>query len=174
MKKTLALLFATVMMIFAVVPVSALESPTTEFEYDIDIPQNPGGGNCEIVYGEQDELGYYNVTLVAKPQPGYEFDYWEIISGDVKLKGSINDIQLLLGVKSDIQVRPVFKKIGATEPTQGSTDSTEKPSVDVDNSSTSPQTGSNNIAVYAFGAYAVLACAFGVAKLVKKSNTKSK
>lgn len=166
MKKTLAILFAVMMMVFAVVPASALESPTTAFGYDVQIMPCVGSNGTYTFETYVDEDGFSHVKLIAEPDSGYEFDRWEI-EGNYKLNGELTDAVLDITVKSDIVATPFFKKAGSTSPSQDTT-------VDVDDSSTSPQTGSNNFAVYAFGAYAIIACCLGAIKLVKKSNSKSK
>lgn len=159
MRKVSAILFAAIILMFSVIPAFAAESPQgTTFRYDvIIIPTEGGDGSYEFETGI-DEDGNQTIIIKPDPKPGYEFDHWEI-DGPYITEGELTDEELELTIHGDVKITPIYKNQQGTVATG---------TVDVDNSDTSPQTGSSNMALpIAVIILSLAACGFATVKLVK-------
>lgn len=171
MKKIIAVLIAVLMVAFATVPAFAAESPVattspegTTFKYIvIVIPTEGGDGSYDFVT-EIDENGEQHIKIEPKPNPGYVFDHWEI-DGPYKTDDKLTDPNMDLIITGDVNVTPYYKKPGSS--------TVETGTVNKDNSSTSPQTGSNDTMAYVIMFLSLAACGGAVVMLVK-SNKASK
>lgn len=171
MKKLVSIMCAILMVVFATVPAFAanngVQSPvattaTSSLEYTvIVIPTGGGDGSYEFT-SDIDEDGNQNVHIVPKPNPGYTFDHWEI-EGSYTTNDKLTDAEMDLVINGDIKVTPYYTKDGQIE----------TGTVNQDGSSTSPQTGANDVLPYAVIMLSVLACGTAVVMLVK-TNKKSR
>lgn len=152
MKKTLSLLVAALILVFSAMPVFAAPSPSASKEYNVRV-HNPNGGSS--TYTTKTDKDGEHVTLTAHPKNGYKFYKWIIRGKYVIEKGSLKSDVLTLLLKSDIEVYPVFKKIGSKSTSTGS-----GTSISQNTSPTSPQTGDNTI-YFVSALLAVVAVAFG-------------
>lgn len=165
MKRIFALSVAVLILVFATVPAFAAgeknPSPTKPSEYNVII-HNPNGGTATYTM-EVDEDGQH-ATLVAHPKNGYEFIGWKINGKYVLLSGSLTDEQIEILLKSDVDVYPMFRKIGTSSVTSGS-------SISINSGTTSPKTSDNNTMYFiiAFGAlFFVAAGAVGIKLALSK------
>ena len=165
MKKLVSIMCAILIIVFATVPVFAANDPvyspvaTTapgSLEYTvIVIPTGGGDGSYEFTT-DIDENGNQSVHIVPKPNPGYTFDHWEI-EGPYTTDNKLTDAEMDLIITGDITVTPYFIKDGEVE----------TGTVSKDGSTTSPQTGANDMLPYAVIMLSVLACGTAVVMLVK-------
>lgn len=171
MKKFIAVLFAAVMVAFSAFPAfaandvispQATTSPeSTTYKYEVEVIPNEGGDGSYEFTTDIDENGEQHVHIVPKPNPGYDFDHWEI-EGPHTSNNKYTDHEMDLIITGDIVVYPFYKKgdIIATG------------TVNVDNSDKSPQTGSNDVLPYAVVMLSIAACGAAVVMLVKTSKSK--
>lgn len=160
MKRILALAVAALIIVFATVPAFAAVSPTMPGDYNVVI-HNPEGGTATYTI-EVDEDGQH-VTLVAHPKNGYEFVGWKINGKYILESGSLSDEEITILLKGDVDVYPMFKKIGSSEI------ATSK--ISINSSTTSPQTNDNNSLYFiiAFSAlFVVAAGAVGIKLALSK------
>lgn len=173
MKKIVAVLFAIIMVAVAAFPAFAADDsvispvattspePTT-FKYSVDIIPTDGGDGSYEFTSDIDENGEQHVHIVPKPNPGYNFDHWDI-DGPYKTEDKVTDAEMDLIISGDITITPYFKKPGSTVATG---------TVSKDTSSTSPQTGANDVLPYAVILLSVAACGAAVVMLVRTSKSK--
>lgn len=156
MKKLICVLFALMMLITTAVPAFAAESPTAAtFAYTIEILPSGGGAGSYDRYTDDD--GNECVHLIAKPYSGYVFDHW-VIDGPYTTDGKLTDAELDIIITGDVDATPVFRK---------QSDSSLAPTIDKDDSPTSPQTGTNPLAFYGMFATSVAICGVGVIRILK-------
>ncbi len=165
MKKLLSIMIALVMIVFATVPVFAagtnVISPTAtapDLEYKVTVIPTGGGDGSYEFKSEIDEDGNQKVHIIPIPNPGYTFDHW-VIEGPYTTDDELTDAEMNLIITGDIVVTPYFVKDGKVETGTASKD----------NSTTSPQTGSNDFLAYAVIMISVLACGAAMFMLVKTS-----
>lgn len=159
MKKISAMLVVVLMLMISMVPAFAVVSPqATTYKYDVIlIPSDGGDGTYDFVT-DIDENGNQHVDLEAKPKPGYEFDHWEI-DGPYTPNGEMTDPKLNITIRGDVTVVPYFKDAKGQ---------VETGTMNIDNSSKSPQTGAaNDVLPYAIIILSVAACGAAAIKLVK-------
>ena len=86
MKKTIAVLFAVMMMLLSAVPAFAAASPQpSTFKYKVEvIPTEGGDGDYKFTTGI-DEKGEQHVFIEPIPYDGYVFDHWERLSTAIAL-----------------------------------------------------------------------------------------
>ncbi len=152
MKKTLSVLVAALILVFSAMPVFAAPSPSASKEYNVRV-HNPNGGSS--TYTTKTDKDGEHVTLTAHPKNGYEFSKWIIKGKYVLEKGDLSDDVITILLKGDVNVYPVFKKIGSESTSTGS-----GTNISQNTSPTSPQTGDNTI-YFAVALLAVVVVAFG-------------
>lgn len=172
MKKIVSVLFAILMVAFATVPAFAAENsvnspvattaPATTFKYEVDIIPSEGGDGSYEFTTDIDEDGNQHVHIVPKPNPGYEFDHWEI-DGPYTTDDKLTDAEMDIIISGDVTITPYFKKPGSTVATG---------TVSRDNSTTSPQTGANDVLPYAVIMLSIAACGAAVVMLVRTNKSK--
>lgn len=155
MKKIFAVLVAAMIVVFAAVPAFAVPSPTkSSGQYKVTMHNQNGGAGS---YTEKKDKDGQHVTLTAHPKNGYTFTKW-VIEGDYEItKGSLTDDEIVVLLKSDIDVTPQFKGEGGSV------------SVSQNTSSESPKTGDSTPLVVTLISLSVLALgAVGVKLAVSK------
>ncbi len=158
MKKIFAVLIAALIVVFAAVPAFASPSPTkSSGKYKVTMHNQNGGSGS---YTEQWDKDGEHVTLKAHPNNGFTFTKW-VIDGDYEIvKGKLTDDEIVLKLKSDIDVTPQFKK-------EGGSGSAVSPSQNT--SPESPKTGDSTPLVITLISLSVLALgAVGVKLAVSK------
>ncbi len=166
MKKLISVMCTVLLVIFAAVPAFAAESPqATTFAYDVIIIPTPGGDADYEKVTEINDDGEQEVHLTSSPKDGYRFDHWEM-DGPYKTTDKLTDGDIDVIITGDITVTPVFKAIGTS--TQPATNAT----INIDNSSKSPQTGSNDVVPYTVVILSVIACGVMGAFVIKSSKSK--
>lgn len=158
MKKLFSAFIAVLIVVISMVPAFAVVSPqaTTRKYQVIVIP--PAGGDGSVVYeSDIDDEGNEHIKVEATPDPGKEFDHWEI-EGPATPNGSLTDPKLDITVFGDVKITPVFKDKNGQLVTG---------TVNVDTSGKSPQTGANDAIPFAIIFLSVAACATAGVMLVK-------
>lgn len=178
MKKVLSLLFALVIMCFAVVSVSAEKSPTAPGPDDyiivdaVAVPNEAGSTTPDINNPVKVQIGSDElVTLTATPVTGYKFSHWEFKFGEFEIvEGDLTTPVIVIKPTGTSKVRAEANFIKDSEdPTIPSSQPvpTLKPDV------TSPITGADSNAT-ATGTAVIIALAVmaigAVVVLKKKSN----
>ncbi|MBR2109555.1 MAG: hypothetical protein IJ932_06420 [Ruminococcus sp.] len=165
MKRFFALSVAVLILVFASVPAFAAKgdnpSPTKPTEYNVII-HNPNGGTATYTI-EVDEDGQH-ATLVAHPKNGYEFVGWKINGKYTLESGSLTDEEITILLKSDVDVYPMYKKIGSSSVTSGS-------SISINSGTTSPKTSDNSAMYFVIifiALFVVAAGAVGIKLAVSK------
>ena len=99
MKKTIAVLFAVMMMLLSAVPAFAAASPEPNtFKYKVEvIPTEGGNGNYKFTTGI-DENGEQYVYIEPLPYDGYTFDHWEISGGPFRTDSKYTDANMNLSL----------------------------------------------------------------------------
>lgn len=158
MKKIITIAVAVLMVVMSVMPAFAAISPqsTTKRYEVIIIPSDFGDPEYEFTT-DIDTDGNQHVHIKPNPKPGYTFDHWEI-DGEYVPVGELTDEDLDLIISGDITVTPHYIKTDTSEPVTGT--------INVDNSGTSPQTGSNSALPYVIVFLSLAACGAIVVKLV--------
>ena len=159
MKKTIAALFAVMMMLLSAVPAFAAASPEpSTFKYKVEvIPTEGGDGDYKFTTGI-DENGEQHVYIEPIPYDGYVFDHWEISGGPFKTDSKYTDTNMNIIISGDLVCTPYYRKAssgGTTGP------------VATDDSTTSPKTGTSDVVPYAILVLSLAACGAAVFKLVK-------
>lgn len=157
MKKLISVAVAMLMIAISVMPAFAAISPqSTTRKYEvIVVPSDFGDPEYEFTTDIDDD-GNQKVHIRPNPKPGYVFDHWEI-DGDFVPVGELTDEDLELIIRGDITVVPHYIKIDTSEPATGT--------INVDNSGTSPKTGSNSVAPYVIVILSLAACGTVFVKL---------
>lgn len=95
MKKTIAVLFAVMMMLLSAVPAFAAVSPEpSTFKYKVEvIPTEGGDGDYKFTTGI-DENGEQHVYIEPLPYDGYTFDHWEISGGPFRTDSKYTDANM--------------------------------------------------------------------------------
>ena len=155
MKKTIAVLFAVMMMLLSAVPAFAAASPQpSTFKYKVEIiPTEGGDGDYKFTTGI-DEKGEQHVYIEPLPYDGYTFDHWEISGGPFRTDSKYTDANMNIIISGDIVCTPYYRKAssgGTTGP----------------DSTTSPKTGASDVVPYAILVLSLAACGAAVFKLVK-------
>lgn len=143
MKKVFAVLVAAMIVVFAAVPAFAAPSPTkSSGKYKVTMHNQNGGSGS---YTEEKDKDGQHVTLKAHPKNGYTFTKW-VIEGDYEItKGTLTDDEIVVLLKSDIDVTPQFKGKGGSV------------SVSQNTSPESPKTGDSTPLVITLISLSVLA-----------------
>lgn len=155
MKKLFAVFVAALIVVFAAVPAFAAPSPTkSSGQYKVTIHNQNGGSGS---YTQKVDKDGQHVTLTAHPKNGYTFTKW-VIDGDYEIvKGKLTDDEIVVLLKSDIDVYPHFKGKGGSV------------SVSQNTSPESPKTGDSTPLVITLISLSVLALgALGVKLAVSK------
>lgn len=165
MKKTIAVLFAAMMMLFSVVPAFAAESPQpSTFRYKVDvIPTEGGDGDYKFTTGI-DENGEQHVYIEPLPNDGYVFDHWEISGGPFRTDSKYTDANMDIIISGDLVCIPYYRKASDGSSTTGPVATA---TANKDNSTTSPKTGASDVLPYAILVLSLAACGAAVFKLVK-------
>lgn len=162
MKKVLAVLFAVLLIAVSAVPAFAAESPSGTYSYNVDVVPSDGGSAKTDIKTDVDDKGntITIATITVVVEDGYEFDHWTI-DGAYTTDNKLTDKEITLVLSSDVTVTPSFKKIGSTDATTSAT------TVTTDKTSTSPKTGSSDVAVFSVILLAAAVCGVATLKLVK-------
>ncbi len=166
MKKVLAVLFAVLLVAVSALPAFAAESPTGTFAYDVVMVPSDGGSGTADISSSIDADGNQHVLIKPVANNGYVFDYWTI-EGSYKTDGKLTDAELELIVNGDVKVTPHFKKAGTSAGTDGNGSTGTSTTITTDNASTSPKTGSSDVAVFSVILLAAAVCGVATLKLVK-------
>lgn len=160
MKKFFSVIFA-IMMIFAMsFPTFAAGSPVAPTEgYTVEVIPSTGGTGVYNKY--VDSEGNTHIVLIAQPLKGFVFDHWEI-EGKYTANGKLTDPKLDITIFSDIDVTPIYKK---------SSNSSTSSTIDVDNSGTSPQTGTNPLALSSVLAVSLAILGVGTIRIIKSKKS---
>ena len=144
MKKTIAVLFAVMMMLLSAVPAFAAESPQpSTFKYKVEIiPTEGGDGDYKFTTGI-DKNGEQHVFIEPLPYDGY---------------ANMNII-----ISGDIVCTPYYRKASSG----GTTGPVATATAKKDDSTTSPKTGASDVVPYAILVLSLAACGAAVFKLVK-------
>ncbi|MCR5653631.1 MAG: hypothetical protein K6F88_07495 [Ruminococcus sp.] len=146
MKRICALAAAVLILVFAAVPAFAADknpSPTKPTVYHVVI-HNPNGGTGTYTM-EFDEDGQH-ATLVAHPKNGYDFVGWKIEGEYTLVSGKMTDKEIVILLRSDVDVYPMFKKSDAGSSSHISRNS----------STVSPKTSNNDNSAFFFIVFSVL------------------
>lgn len=163
MKKTIAVLFAAVMMLLSAVPAFAAESPQpSTYKYKVVIVPTVGGDGSYKFTTEIDEQGRQHVYIESIPNSDHTFDHWEI-EGPYTTSDSLNSPTMDLVITGDIVCTPYYRKNGDNNQTGPVATAT----VNKDNSTTSPKTGASDVIPYVVLVLSLAACGAAVFKLVK-------
>lgn len=179
MKKIISLMFALLLMVCAVVSVSAEYSPKpTEPKLEIivdaiPIPVEAGYATPEITNPERVEVGSgKTVTITATPAPGYKFSHWTFAYGEFDIvEGNLSTPVMIIRPTgtTDVRAEAHFVKEDTTITEPSST-----PIPTLPNDSTSPITGTgsttNAVTGAVIGATVVLMAIVGAVILKKKTN----
>lgn len=165
MKKIFSVLFAVIILAFSVMPAMAATneknpSPSATESYNVIVHNNKGGSGS---YTTETSSDGKHVILTAHNKDGYKFKYWIIDGKYVLVDGDLNSPVIELLLKGDIEATPYFEKIGG--------ESSSNVSVSQNQSSVSPQTGSENI-FYIVGVFGVLAVVVGALGVKLARNNK--
>lgn len=169
MKKIVSVLFAILMVAFTAIPAFAAESPVattapaTTFKYEIDMIPSEGGSGSYDILTDIDENGEQKIHITQKPNPGYNFDHWEI-DGSYKTDNKLTDADMDLIISGDMKIIPYFKKIGSSVVETGT--------VNRDGNTTSPKTGANDVLPYAVIMLSIAACGVAVIMLIRTNKSK--
>ncbi len=124
MKKFLSVLMVVAMLFVIAIPVAAEISPEPIPEYDVDAGVIPeGGGEVDKIENEDG-----SITLIVKPEDGYNFIKWEIDGEYELISGELTDKTITIKPLTDVKVDAKLEKVADVKPTP-------KPPV------TSPSTG---------------------------------
>lgn len=165
MKKTIAVLFAVMMMLLSAVPAFAAESPQpSTFKYKVEIiPTEGGDGDYKFTTGI-DEKGEQHVYIEPLPYDGYTFDHWEISGGPFRTDSKYTDPNMnIIIISGDIVCIPYYRKASSG----GTTGPVATATAKKDDSTTSPKTGVSDVVPYAILVLSLAACGAAVFKLVK-------
>lgn len=165
MKKTIAVLFAVMMMLLSVVPAFAAASPEpSTFKYKVEIiPTEGGDGDYKFTTGI-DEKGEQHVYIEPLPYDGYVFDHWEISGGPFRTDSKYTDANMNIIISGDLVVCiPYYRKASSG----GTTGPVATATAKKDDSTTSPKTGASDVVPYAILVLSLSACGAAVFKLVK-------
>lgn len=165
MKKTIAVLFAVMMMLLSAVPAFAAESPQpSTFKYKVEIiPTEGGDGDYKFTTGI-DKNGEQHVFIEPLPYDGYVFDHWEISGGPFRTDSKYTDANMNIIISGDIVVcTPYYRKASSG----GTTGPVATATAKKDDSTTSPKTGASDVVPYAILVLSLAACGAAVFKLVK-------
>lgn len=165
MKKTIAVLFAVMMMLLSAVPAFAAASPQpSTFKYKVEIiPTEGGDGDYKFTTGI-DEKGEQHVFIEPIPYDGYTFDHWEISGGPFKTDSKYTDPNMNIIISSgDIVCTPYYRKASSG----GTTGPVATATAKKDDSTTSPKTGASDVVPYAILVLSLATCGAAVFKLVK-------
>ena len=165
MKKTIAVLFAVMMMLLSAVPAFAAVSPqpNTLFKYKVEvIPTEGGNGNYKFTTGI-DENGEQHVYIEPLPYDGYTFDHWEISGGPFRTDSKYTDANMNIIISGDLVCTPYYRKASSG----GTTGPVATATAKKDDSTTSPKTGASDVVPYAILVLSLAACGAAVFKLVK-------
>ena len=156
MKKTIAVLFAVMMMLLSAVPAFAAASPEpSTFKYKVD-------GDYKFTTGI-DENGEQHVFIEPLPYDGYTFDHWEISGGPFRTDSKYTDANMNIIISGDIVCTPYYRKASSG----GTTGPVATATAKKDDSTTSPKTGASYVVPYAILVLSLAACGAAVFKLVK-------
>ena len=110
MKKTIAVLFAVMMMLLSAVPAFAAVSPQPNtFKYKVEvIPTEGGNGNYKFTTGI-DEKGEQHVFIEPLPYDGYVFDHWEISGGPFRTDSKYTDAKMNIIISGDLVCTPYYR-----------------------------------------------------------------
>lgn len=110
MKKTIAVLFAVMMMLLSAVPAFAAVSPQPNtFKYKVEvIPTEGGNGNYKFTTGI-DENGEQHVYIEPIPYDGYTFDHWEISGGPFRTDSKYTDAKMNIIISGDLVCTPYYR-----------------------------------------------------------------
>ena len=116
MKKTIAVLFAVMMMLLSAVPAFAAASPEpSTFKYKVEvIPTEGGDGDYKFTTGI-DEKGEQHVYIEPLPYDGYTFDHWEISGGPFRTDSKYTDPNMNIIISGDIVCTPYYRKVSSTD-----------------------------------------------------------
>lgn len=111
MKKTIAVLFAVMMMLLSAVPAFAAASPEpSTFKYKVEvIPTEGGDGDYKFTTGI-DEKGEQHVFIEPLPYDGYTFDHWEISGGPFRTDSKYTDANMNIIISGDLVCTPYYRK----------------------------------------------------------------
>ena len=111
MKKTIAVLFAVMMMLLSAVPAFAAASPEpSTFRYKVEIiPTEGGDGDYKFTTGI-DKNGEQHVFIEPLPYDGYTFDHWEISGGPFRTDSKYTDPNMNIIISGDIVCTPYYRK----------------------------------------------------------------
>lgn len=122
MKKFLSVLMVVAMLFVIAIPVAAEISPKPDPVVDAGtVPED--GGNVDKIVNEDG-----TITLIVKPEDGYNFIKWEIDGEYEIIKGELTDKTITIKPNSDVKADAKLEKVQDVKPTP-------KPPV------TSPSTG---------------------------------
>lgn len=165
MKKTIAVLFAVMMMLLSAVPAFAAVSPEpSTFKYKVEIiPTEGGDGDYKFTTGI-DEKGEQHVYIEPLPYDGYVFDHWEISGGPFRTDSKYTDPNMnIIIISGDLVCTPYYRKASSG----GTTGPVATATAKKDDSTTSPKTGASDVVPYAILVLSLAACGAAVFKLVK-------
>ena len=157
MKKTIAVLFAVMMMLLSAVPAFAAVSPEpSTFKYKVEVIPTEGGDGAYKFTTGIDKNGEQHVFIEPLPYDGYTFDHWEI-------SGKYTDANMNIIISGDIVCTPYYRKASSG----GTTGPVATATAKKDDSTTSPKTGASDVVPYAILVLSLAACGAAVFKLVK-------
>ena len=164
MKKTIAVLFAVMMMLLSAVPAFAAASPEpSTFKYKVEIiPTEGGDGDYKFTTGI-DKNGEQHVFIEPLPYDGYTFDFCEISGGLFRIDSMYTVANINIIISGDIVCTPYYRKASSG----GSSGPVSTASAMKDDSTTSLKTGASDVVPYAILVLSLAACGAAVFKLVK-------
>ena len=164
MKKTIAVLFAVMMMLFSTVPAFAAVSPQpSTFKYKVVIiPTEGGDGDYKFTTGI-DEKGEQHVFIEPLPYDGYTFDLCEISGCPFRTDSKYTDANKNIIISGDLVCTPYYRKASSG----GTTGPVATATAKKDDSTTSPKTGASDVVPYVVLVLSLAACSAAVFKIVK-------
>ncbi len=164
-KSVFSIMIAVLLLMFSSIPVFAADSPSADLTIDVQI--NPSRGGTGTYEFESDfgagENGGTLVHFEAKANDGYTFSNWTLEGNYTVVSGSLNDSSFTVEAFSDLVATPSFTENGNSGGGSSAGGSVNVP-IDSNTSSTSPQTGDNNLLLFAGAVVVLAACGVFVVK----------
>ena len=154
MKRVFSIIVTVIILALSITPAFAdVPSPLPSIDYKIRVHNTKGGTGTYTTKKDKDGK---HATITAHPKNGYKFDHW-VIEGKYDLeKGDLQNPELTILMKSDIEATPYFT------PEKGKQSDTPS-KISYDDGPESPKTGGSPYApLLLLGVFVILIAGAGV------------